>query len=92
MLADTPCFGPVHLIFVGLNFSVRIHDDRAQHDRVSDATRAQSDECGFYATARAMAHCDQRPERASTRWSMSASECNGEGVMRRRSVLRGTVG
>ena len=31
-------------------------------------------------------------ERASTRWAMSASVCSGEGVMRRRSVPRATVG
>lgn len=30
--------------------------------------------------------------RASTRWSISALECSGEGVMRKRSVPRGTVG
>jgi hypothetical protein len=29
---------------------------------------------------------------ASTRWSISALECSGDGVMRRRSVPRGTVG
>jgi len=44
------------------------------------------------ADLRANAHSDQSSERAETRWSMSASVCTGEGVMRRRSVPFGTVG
>ena len=44
------------------------------------------------ATARASAQCDHRSARAPIRWSMSASVCSGDGVMRSRSVLRGTVG
>ena len=45
-----------------------------------------------YATARARAHCDQRSCSAPTRWSMSSSECSGDGVIRSRSVFFGTVG
>ncbi len=35
---------------------------------------------------------DHTVSSARTRWSMSASECTGEGVIRSRSVPRGTVG
>lgn len=41
---------------------------------------------------RASAHWDQISDKAETSWSMSASEWNGEGVMRSRSVPLGTVG
>lgn len=45
-----------------------------------------------YATALARAHCDQISVSAEINRLMSASLCTGEGVMRRRSVPRGTVG
>lgn len=47
---------------------------------------------GAQATACAIAHCFQSDESAFTRCSISASVCNGPGVMRRRSVPLGTVG
>jgi hypothetical protein len=42
--------------------------------------------------ARLSSSLPQIAEREATRWSMSASVCSGDGVTRRRSVPRGTVG
>ena len=52
---------------------------------ITDATYAA-------AATRARAHCDQISDRAETNFSISASEWTGDGVMRKRSVPRGTVG
>jgi hypothetical protein len=98
---DIICIDPIRNLFDGGKDGGGENDNAAMMffltERVERLREAVAPDCGIilaqpHATARDSAHCDHSSDSAKTRWSMSASLCSGVGVMRSRSVPRGTVG